>query len=85
MSLAILGTVAYDRTQAYVRTASQNTHPPVLQKLAYVAGYNRAFEISAAITLVAFLVSWALPSKVGHHSNHAPAADPAATAAGAGH
>jgi len=85
LSLAILGTVAYDRTQAYVRAVSQNTHPPVLTKLAYVAGYNRAFEISAAITMLAFVVSWALPAKVGHHSSHAQPTDPAAAAAGSGH
>jgi Na+/melibiose symporter-like transporter len=86
LSLAILGTVAYDRTQSYVRAVSQNAHPAALtQKLAYVAGYNRAFEISAAITFVAFIVSWALPAKVGHHSQHAQPVDPAAAAAGSGH
>jgi hypothetical protein len=85
LSLAILGTVAYDRTVAFVRTASQK-HPPLnLQKLAYVAGYNRAFQISACIALAAFFVSLALPAKVGHHSSHVQPAEPAAAAAGSGH
>jgi MFS family permease len=75
LSLAILGTVAYDRTASF----------GVVTKVSQVAGYTRAFEISAFITLVAFLVSLALPAKVGHHSSHAPSPDPAAAAAGSGH
>ena len=90
LSLAILGTVAYDRTIAFARAAAlggaagPNSHP-VVTKFAYVAGYNRAFEISAAIALAAFAVSLALPAKVGHHSNHSVPVDAAATASGSGH
>ncbi len=75
LSLAILGTVAYDRTASF----------GAVTKVSQVAGYTRAFEISAFITLMAFLVSLALPAKVGHHSSHAPSPDPAAAAAGSGH
>ncbi len=83
LSLAVLGTVAVDRTTSYLR-ANPSGHA-IAQKLAEVAGYTRAFEISAFITLAAFLVSLALPAKVGHHSNHAPAGDPAAAPASSGH
>ena len=86
LSLAVLGTVAYDRTIALTHGASAATHVPLkIQKLAYVAGYNRAFQISAMISLVAFFVSWALPAKVGHHSSHPQPADPAVSASGVGH
>jgi predicted MFS family arabinose efflux permease len=86
LALAILGTISYDRFAQYVRVASPGAHATVaVEKLAYVAGYTRAFEVSAAITLVAFLVSLALPAKVGHHSSHAVAADATAAAAGGGH
>ncbi len=84
LSLAVLGTIAFDRTQSYLHAAAAPSSARIA-KLAYVAGYARAFEISAAITLVAFVVSLGLPAKVGHHSSHAPAANPAGTAAGAGH
>jgi len=82
LSLAILGTIAYDRTSAYLRAAAGHPGAGILQKFAYVSGYSRAFEISAAITFAALLVSLALPSKVGHHSNHAPAPAAASTASG---
>jgi hypothetical protein len=86
LSLAILGTVAYDRTQSYLHSVPTSDHLPLnFAKFAYVSGYNRAFEISAAIAFVAFLVSLALPAKVGHHSSHAQPADPAAAASGSGH
>jgi EmrB/QacA subfamily drug resistance transporter len=80
LSLAILGTVAFDRTRTLL--AGHGARP---LKVAEVAGYVRAFEISAVVTLAAFLVSLALPAKVGHHSSHAPQVDPAASAANAGH
>lgn len=86
LSLAILGTVAYDRTQQYNRLAALASHPARgYTRFAYVAGYSRAFEISAAVTLVAFFVSMALPTKVGHHSSHSSTTDAPAVAAGAGH
>ncbi|HEY5304377.1 MAG TPA: MFS transporter [Acidimicrobiales bacterium] len=75
LSLAILGTVAFDRTASF----------GAVTRISQVAGYTRAFDISAFITLVAFLVSLALPAKVGHHSSHAPSPDPATAAAGSGH
>ena len=80
LSLAILGTVAFDRTRALL--AGRDAR---LLRVAEVGGYVRAFEISAVITLVAFFVALALPAKVGHHSSHAPQGDPAAAAAAAGH
>ncbi|MDH2902669.1 MAG: MFS transporter [Actinomycetota bacterium] len=86
LSLAVLGTVAYDRTQSYLHSAPSGAHPTLhFTKMAFVSGYSRAFEISGAITFVAFLVSLSLPAKVGHHSSHAPTVDPAAAAAGSGH
>jgi hypothetical protein len=86
LSLAILGTVAYDRTQSYLHSFPSGDHRPLnFAKLAYVSGYNRAFEISAVIALAAFLTSWALPAKVGHHSSHAKPVDSAAAASGPGH
>ena len=86
LSLAILGTVAYDRTIAYARGAAPSAVlPRDFQKLAYVAGYNRAFQISTGITLLAFVISWALPRKVGHHSSHAQPVNPAAATSGQGH
>ena len=85
LSLAILGTVAYDRTVQYDHLAVLGHHVANATKIGFVAGYSRAFEISAAITLVALIVSGALPTKVGHHSSHAEPLDVAANAAGAGH
>ena len=86
LSLAVLGTVAYDRTQTYLHSASTANHSlGNFAQLAYVAGYHRAFQISAGITLLAMLVSTALPPKVGHHSSHAVAADSASAVAAVGH
>lgn len=86
LSLAVLGTVAYDRTQTYLRSTPNGTHSAAyVAKWAFVSGYSRAFEISAAITLVAFLVSLSLPPKVGHHSNHASSGDSATAASTSGH
>jgi hypothetical protein len=47
--------------------------------VALVSGYDRVFEVSAAITLAAFLVSLALPGHVGRHAHDArtPAVEPA--------
>jgi len=75
LALAVLGTLAFDRTASF----------GPITKISQVAGYTRAFEISAFITLVAFLVSLALPAKVGHHSSHAPNVDPATAPASPGH
>ena len=59
LSLAILGTVAADRTATFV-----NPHGAS----ALVAGYQRAFQISAVITLVALAVSLLVPKKTGRAS-----------------
>jgi hypothetical protein len=75
LSLAVLGTLAFDRTASF----------GPITKISQVAGYTRAFEISAFITLAAFLVSLALPAKVGHHSSHAPIVNPTTAPAGTGH
>ena len=87
LSLAILGTVSFDRFQQYLRQ-HESSHGLLTTKFAYVAGYDRAFVISAGVTFAAFLVSLALPAKVGHRSHHgapADAAPDAAAASAAGH
>ncbi len=61
LSLAILGTVAADRTASFVHPRSA---------LALVSGYQRAFLISAIITLLALGVSSFVPRRTGHHSTH---------------
>ncbi len=62
LSLAILGTVAADRTRALALAAHGS--PKALAE-APVAGYSRAFAISASVTVVAFAVAWALPHRTG--------------------
>jgi sugar phosphate permease len=57
LSLAILGTVAADRTTSLL------SH--VGARVAYVSGYQRAFEISAVIALLALIVSFTLPRHAG--------------------
>lgn len=59
LALAILGTVAANRTSALL--ASTNT------AAAQVGGYQRAFQISAVITLLALGASFALPAATGRH------------------
>ena len=61
LSLAVLGTVAADRTASFM-----SPHSPE----AMVAGYQRAFQISAAITVVALGVSVLIPRKTGRQSAH---------------
>ena len=56
LSLAILGTVAADRTATFVDPHSSE---------ALVSGYQRAFQISAVITLLALCVAVAVPRRVG--------------------
>ena len=81
LSLAVLGTIAADRTASLMRSAMGNQ---ALMAQAVVAGYTRGFQIAACITGVATLVALALPAKVGHHSSHAAAPSPEAAGA-AGH
>jgi MFS family permease len=57
LSLAILGTVAADRTTSLL------SH--VGARVAYVSGYQRAFQISAGIALLALIVSFTLPRHTG--------------------
>jgi len=82
LSLAVLGTVAADRTanvlHGIMTPSLAATHG------AYVEGYIRAFQCAGIVTLVAFFVSLALPAGVGHHSSHGPAISPE-TAGAAGH
>ena len=81
LSLAALGTVAADRTAAVLR--GSGTPSMLSTHVAYVDGYVRAFQVAGFVTFAAFLVSIALPAKVGHHSSHA--APSPETAAAAGH
>ena len=57
LALAILATVATDRTNAILQTNG----PAASQ----VAGYQRAFQISAVITLLALVISFTLPGQTG--------------------
>ena len=66
LSLAILGTVAADRTAAFVSPHSDQ---------ALVSGYQRAFQISAIITLLALMVSLAMPRTTGRRAREATSAD----------
>jgi EmrB/QacA subfamily drug resistance transporter len=61
LSLAILGTVAADRalTFAHPRSAA-----------ALVSGYQRVFQVSAIVTLLALGTAFALPGHTGRHSKH---------------
>lgn len=57
LSLAILGTVAADQTASVIGRVSNAS--------ALVSGYQRVFQISAAITFVALLATFALPRLTG--------------------
>ena len=57
LSLAILGTVAADRSA---------TFPDPTSGVALVSGYERAFQISALITIVALIASLFVPRHTGH-------------------
>jgi hypothetical protein len=57
LSLAILATVATDVTHRALTTASEAS--------ALTSGYQRAFQISAVVTVVALFVSFALPRNTG--------------------
>ncbi len=61
ISLAVLGTIAADRTATFV-----NPHSAT----ALVSGYQRAFQISAAITALALVTSLALPSATTKRHSH---------------
>jgi MFS family permease len=63
VALAVLATAA---------AARANTFADPTQPLALVDGYRRAFEISALITLVGLLVSFAMPRNTGRLSKSPP-------------
>jgi EmrB/QacA subfamily drug resistance transporter len=57
LALAILATVATDRTNSLLHHVSKAA--------ALTSGYQRAFQISAVIALIALVVTFALPSHTG--------------------
>jgi hypothetical protein len=57
LALAILGTVAADRTASLISAHSS--------AVARVGGYERAFQISAVITFLALGASFVLPAATG--------------------
>jgi hypothetical protein len=57
LALAVLGTVAADRTVSLITTSSSAA--------AHVAGYQSAFHISAVISLIALAVSFLVPATTG--------------------
>jgi len=61
LALAILATVAADRSATFTSPASP---------LALVSGYQRTFQVSALITLLAFVVSLVVPRVSNHAVNH---------------
>ncbi len=69
LALAILATVATDVTHRALATTSLAS--------AYTAGYDRVFQISAGVTVVAFFVSFALPRNTGRIGPAATAPSPA--------
>ncbi len=58
LALAILGTLAAERTNQFANH---------LLPIALTAGYERAFQISAIITLVGLLVAFLIPKTAGQH------------------
>jgi MFS family permease len=60
LALAILGTVAADRTASFVDPQSM---------AALVSGYQRAFQVSAVIAALAFALSIVVPRRLGHSSH----------------
>jgi Na+/melibiose symporter-like transporter len=89
LSLAVLGTIAADRT-ASVMVANSHLQGVLVTKaqqitalhVAYVDGYIRAFQVAGGITTLAFVVSLLMPAGVGHHSSHAAPAPESAGVAG---
>jgi EmrB/QacA subfamily drug resistance transporter len=61
LALAVLGTVATDRSDTFMNP---------LSGVAQVSGYQRAFEISALITFVALLATLAIPRRTGIAAKH---------------
>jgi EmrB/QacA subfamily drug resistance transporter len=67
IALAVLGTVATDRTLA-VMPSPVTSHLGVLS--AYTAGYQRAFLISAGVALVVVAIAFTMPKKTGKAAQH---------------
>jgi EmrB/QacA subfamily drug resistance transporter len=63
IALAVLATVATSRSATFLRPTSP---------IALVGGYQRAFQISALITFVGLLVSFALPRLTGRQQQPKP-------------
>ena len=63
IALAVLATAATSRTATFLHPAAP---------LALVSGYQRAFQISALITLVGLVVSFALPRHTGRQQKIQP-------------
>ena len=61
LSLAILGTIAADQSARFLHRTSS---------VALVSGYQRAFQVSALITVVALGASLAVPRFIEPHPNH---------------
>jgi EmrB/QacA subfamily drug resistance transporter len=70
LSLAILATIATDVTHRALTTSSVAS--------AYTSGYDRVFQISAVVTVVALFVSFALPRGTGRVATASRAAADAA-------
>ena len=64
LALAALATIA---------TSQSNSFASPFSSAAQTSGYQRAFQISAGITLLAFFGSWLMPKNAGLASNAAPA------------
>jgi MFS family permease len=64
LALAALATIATSRSNSFASPFS-----PAAQ----TSGYQRAFQISAAITLLAFLGSWLMPKRAGLAADATPA------------
>jgi len=58
LALAVIGTLAADRTNQFANHFSG---------VALTAGYQRAFQISAAITAIGFVVAFLIPKSAGRH------------------
>jgi Na+/melibiose symporter-like transporter len=61
LALAILATVAADRSANYLNRTSPG---------ALVSGYQRAFEVSALVILAALAITLAVPRRIAPHPNH---------------
>ena len=86
LGLAILAAIATSVTTSYVSSHASRAHGvtsachathlqlTALAKAAQTAGYQRAFELSAVVTMLAFVASWIIPARTGLQSSSSPAA-----------